>query len=92
MKEETTGTSEPKQVSKYEEAELCKVLPEISLLDSAYQRSIVNGDDILLNTAKRYRVDVQETPEGPARGVCERTRQKHEGYGKAEEPKNDDIC
>jgi hypothetical protein len=49
-----------KQVSTYDEAELCKLLLEISLLDSAYQRSTASRDDILIDTAKRYRVDTEK--------------------------------
>jgi len=50
-----------KQVGRYDESELCKLLLEISLLDSAYQRSTANrGDDLLLDVAKRYRVDTEK--------------------------------
>jgi hypothetical protein len=42
-----------KQVSTYDEAALGKLLLEICLFDSAYQRSTVNGDDVLLDAAKR---------------------------------------
>jgi ParB family chromosome partitioning protein len=49
-----------KQVSRYDESELCKLLLEISLLDSAYQRSNASRDDILMDAAKRYRVDTEK--------------------------------
>ena len=49
-----------KQVSKYDEAEHCRLLLEISLLDSAYQRSSSSRDDILIDAAKRYRVDAEK--------------------------------
>jgi len=49
-----------KQVGNYDETELCRVLLEISLLDSAYRRSATDGEDTLLGTAKRYRVDVEK--------------------------------
>ena len=49
-----------KQVSKYDDAELCKLLLEISLLDSAYQRSTASRDDVLMDAAKRYRVDSEK--------------------------------
>jgi ParB family chromosome partitioning protein len=49
-----------KQVSGYDEAELCKLLLEISLLDSAYQRSTTSRDDVLADAAKRYRVDTEK--------------------------------
>jgi hypothetical protein len=48
-----------KQVGIYDEAELCKLVLEISLLDSAYQRSTANRDDVLAD-AKRYRVDTEK--------------------------------
>jgi hypothetical protein len=45
-----------KQVGRYDESELCKLLLEISLLDSAYQRP-TGSHDVLMDAAKRYRVD-----------------------------------
>ena len=48
------------QVGTYDEAELCKLLLEISLLDSAYQRSTPSRDDVLMDAAKRYRVDTEK--------------------------------
>ena len=48
-----------KRVSTYDEAGLCRILLEISLLDSAYQRS-GTSDDFLTDAAKRYRVDVEK--------------------------------
>src|SRR6202521_4548871 len=49
-----------KQVGKYDESELCKLLLEISLLDSAYQRSTTSRDDVLMDAAKRYRIDTEK--------------------------------
>ena len=49
-----------KQVGTYDESELCKLLLEISLLDSAYQRSAASRDDVLMDAAKRYRVDTEK--------------------------------
>jgi hypothetical protein len=49
-----------KQVSRYDGPELCKLLLEISLLDSAYQRSAGSRDDILMDAAKQYRVDTEK--------------------------------
>ncbi len=49
-----------KQVGTYDESELCKLLLEISLLDSAYQRSTASRDDVLIDAAKRYRVDTEK--------------------------------
>jgi ParB family transcriptional regulator, chromosome partitioning protein len=48
-----------KRVGTYDEAALCGILLEISLLDSAYQRS-GTSDDFLTDAAKRYRVDVEK--------------------------------
>ncbi len=48
-----------KRVSMYDEAALCRILLEISLLDSAYQRA-GTSDDALVTTARRYRVDVEK--------------------------------
>src|SRR5207302_1219644 len=61
-KKDSTSAQEllAKQVSKYDDAELCKLLLEISLLDSAYQRSSLSRDDVLMDAAKRYRVDAEK--------------------------------
>jgi len=48
-----------KKVSTYDEAELSRLLLEISLLDSAYQRGDVS-QDVLMDAAKRYRVDIEK--------------------------------
>ena len=56
-----------KQVGTYDEAELSKLLLEISLLDSAYQRSTASRDDVLMDAAKRYRVDADKLQEAVAK-------------------------
>jgi hypothetical protein len=56
-----------KQVSKYDESELCKLLLEISLLDSAYQRSTASRDDVLTDAAKRYRADTEKVQKAVAK-------------------------
>jgi ParB family chromosome partitioning protein len=56
-----------KQVSKYDDTELCKLLLEISLLDSAYQRSTGSCDDVLMDAAKRYRVDTEKLQKAVAK-------------------------
>jgi ParB family chromosome partitioning protein len=48
-----------KRVSTYDEAALCRILLEISLLDSAYMRSGAS-DNLLTDAAERYRVDVKK--------------------------------
>jgi len=55
-----------KQVGTYDEADICKLLLEVSLLDSAYQRSAGNGDDVLMSAAKRYRVDAEKVQKAVA--------------------------
>ena len=56
-----------KQVGTYDESELCKLLLEISLLDSAYQRSTASRDDVLMDAAKRYRVDTEKLQKAVAK-------------------------
>jgi hypothetical protein len=56
-----------KHVSKYDDAELCKLLLEISLLDSAYQRSTASRDDVLMDAAKRYRLDTEKLQKAVAK-------------------------
>jgi ParB family chromosome partitioning protein len=46
-----------KRIASYDETGLCRMLLEISLLDSAYQRTSNGPNDPLLETAKRYRID-----------------------------------
>jgi hypothetical protein len=47
-------------VSRFEEAELCRFALELSLLDSAYRLPAKDAEDVLLNAAKRYRVDAEK--------------------------------
>src|SRR5580693_6560572 len=65
-----------KQVGTYDETELCKLLLEISLLDSAYQRSTVSRDDILIDAAKRYRVDTEKLQRAVAKEFAAKRDQK----------------
>src|ERR1700694_4148697 len=64
-KVETSKTTKPpqevlmKKVSTYDEAALSRLLLEISLLDSAYQRGD-ESQDLLMDAAKRFRVDVEK--------------------------------
>ncbi len=56
-----------KQVIGYDEAALCRLLLEICLIDSAYQRSNgANGDDVLMSAARRYRVDAEKVEKAVA--------------------------
>ncbi len=56
-----------KQVAGFDESELSKLLLEISLLDSAYQRSTTSRDDVLMDAAKRYRVDIEKLQKAVAK-------------------------
>ena len=49
-----------KHVSRFEEAELCRFLLELSLLDSAYRLPSKDSEDTLLGAAKRLRIDVEK--------------------------------
>ena len=72
-----------KQVGTYDEAELCKLLLEISLLDSAYQRSPESRDDVLMYAAKRYRVDTEKLQKTVAKEFAARREQKTRAKPKA---------
>ncbi len=75
-----------KQVSTYDESELCKLLLEISLLDSAYQRSSTSREDVLMDAAKRYRVDTERLQKAVAKEFAakreKKTRVKPKGRNK----------
>src|SRR6202041_1883166 len=74
-----------KQVSTYDESELCKLVLEISLLDSAYQRSTTSRDDILMDAAKRYRVDADKLQKAVAEELAAKRDKKTKARAK---PKN----
>ena len=65
-----------KQAGTYDEAELCKLLLEISLLDSAYQRSTASRDDVLMDAAKRYRVDTEKLQKAVAEELAAKREKK----------------
>ncbi len=71
-----------KQISTYDEAALCKLLLEISLLDSAYQRATSNGDDVLMSTAKRYRVDAEKLQKAVAEELAANLAKKDKSSDK----------
>ena len=71
-----------KQVSKYEEADLCRLLLEISLLDSAYQRSTASRDDVLMDAAKRYRVDTEKLQKAVAEELAAKRDKKTKATAK----------
>ena len=64
------------QVGRYDESELSKLLIEISLLDSAYQRSTTSRDDVLMDAAKRFRVDTEKLQKAVAKEFAEKRGKK----------------
>jgi hypothetical protein len=74
-----------KQVGNFDESELCKLLLEISLLDSAYQRSTATRDDVLMDAAKRYRVDTEKLQNAVAEELTVQRDKKAKARAK---PKN----
>jgi hypothetical protein len=71
-----------KQVSKFDESQLCKLLLEISLLDSAYQRFTASRDDVLMDAAKRYRVDIEKLQKAVAAEVSAKRDKKTKAKAK----------
>jgi ParB family chromosome partitioning protein len=88
-KKDSTSAQEvlAKQVSTYDEAELCKLLLEISLLDSAYQRSTVGRDDVLMDAAKRYRVDAEKLQKAVAEELAAKQDKKTKAGAKPKKRK-----
>ena len=74
-----------KQVSKCDEAEISKLLMEISLLDSAYQRSSASGDP-LMDAAKRYRVDTEKIGKAVAEAFALKQKQRNAAAVKKTKP------
>jgi ParB family chromosome partitioning protein len=72
-----------KRVGTYDESELCKLLLEISLLESAYQRSTASRDDVLMDAAKRYRVDTDKLQKVVAEELADKREKKIKGKPKA---------
>jgi len=52
------------------------LLLEISLLDSAYQRSTTSRDDVLMDVAKRYRVDAEKLQKAVAEELTAKREKK----------------
>jgi hypothetical protein len=76
-----------KQVGTYDEAGLCKLLLEISLLDSAYQRFTVSRDDVLMDAAKRYRVDAEKLQKAVAEDLAAKRDKKTKAGAKPKKRK-----
>jgi ParB family chromosome partitioning protein len=73
-----------KQVSRYDEGELSKLLLEVSLLDSAYQRASSSSTDLLMDAAKRYRVDTEKIEKAVAEAIASKRKQRKAEARKSE--------
>lgn len=65
-----------KHVSHYDDCGLSRLLLEISLLDSAYRSSEDAESDVLLNTARRYRIDVEKVLKSVAQELAAKQKNK----------------
>ena len=63
-------------ISNYDEAAFCRILLELSLLDSAYRRNAIGREDTLLDVAKRYRVDVDKLQKVVAQEFAAKAQKK----------------
>jgi hypothetical protein len=61
---------------------LSKLLLEISLLDSAYQRSTTSRDDVLMDTTKPYRVDTEKLQKAVAEELAAKRDEKTKAKAK----------
>lgn len=64
-----------KHVSRYDESALSRLLMEISLLESAY-RNGSGDDDVLLNAARRYRIDPDKMQKAVAQEFAAKQKKK----------------
>lgn len=65
-----------KHISRYDESGLCRLLLEISLLESAYRNGTDSGSDVLLETAKRYRIDAEKVQKAVAQEIAAKQKKK----------------
>ena len=66
-----------RHISRYDESGLSRLLLEISLLESAYRNGgESDSDDVLLNTAKRYRVDAEKIQKSVAQEFAAKQKKK----------------
>jgi hypothetical protein len=65
-----------KHISHYDESALSRLLLEISLLESAYTGDGDSGSDVLLNTARRYRIDPEKVQKVVAQEFAAKQRKK----------------
>ena len=65
-----------KHISGYDESGLCRLLLEISLLESAYRNGSGSDSDALLETAKRYRIDAEKVEKAVAQEFATKQKKK----------------
>ena len=65
-----------RHISRYDESGLSRLLLEISLLESAYRNGGESDSDVLLNTAKRYRVDAEKVQKSVAQEFAAKQKKK----------------
>ena len=65
-----------KHVSRYDESALFRLLLEIILLESAYRSSADSDSDVLLNTARRYRIDAEKVQKAVAQELAAKQKKK----------------
>jgi len=65
-----------KYVSRYDESDLSRLLLEITLLESAYRSGGDPDSDVLLSTAKRYRIDAEKLHKAVAQEFAAKQKKK----------------
>jgi ParB family chromosome partitioning protein len=65
-----------RHIPRYDESGLCRLLLEISLLESAYRSGGDPDSDTLLSTAKRYRIDVDKMQKAVAQEFAAKQKKK----------------
>ena len=65
-----------KHVSRYDESALSRLLLEVSLLESAYRSGDNSEDDVLLNAARRYRIDPEKVQKAVALEFAAKQKKK----------------
>jgi len=65
-----------KHVSRYDESGLSRLLLEVSLLESAYRSGRDPENDLLLTTAKRYRIDAERVQKAVAQELAAKRKKK----------------
>ena len=65
-----------KHVSRYDDSGLSRLLLEISLLESAYRNGGDLDGDVLLNMARRYRIDAEKVQKAVAQEFAAKQKKK----------------